>query len=546
MAIAFLISIFITFLFLKNTSSTMEETITKNEVATFAGDLDRLFLEKYNLIPEYLLLANDEKLNEYLDYSKEFAITAKALKKDLSQDQLQLFNQLIENNHELDQYFFSTVVPNVQQINTNDFQEIQSSVQVLKVDTSKISQQLKTTAIEFNVDAIHSSQANLSKVNLILIISSAVSIIISFLFLYFISKGIRKNLRNIVNQSKAIANGQLNNSNLDYKGKDEIGQLSESMNEMGHSLKEMISNISQLSTNVDQQSTILLNSSEEVKHGTDQVAITIEEMAKGATSQADNATVISERTRDFSEDIVTASEHTDKLVMFSKQVLDVSIIGNSQMVESLSQMGRVNDVVKSSVTKVKSLEAKTQSITEIVQVIKSIAEQTNLLALNASIEAARAGEAGKGFAVVASEVRKLAEEVRHSVENITGIVVAIKEETTMISEELNIGYAEVHKGTDLIEQTGKQFVHIKDQVEEMSEKVTEISTVFTKIETSSREINESVESIAASSEESAAGSEEITATVYDQSQSVESITNSARTLTEMVEQMNSMIKKFQL
>lgn len=135
------------------------------------------------------------------------------------------------------------------------------------------------------------------------------------------------------------------------------------------------------------------------------------------------------------------------------------------MAESMKQIEKIHKIMEGSLAKIKSLEEKTHSITELVQVIQSIADQTNLLALNASIEAARAGEAGKGFSVVASEVRKLSEQVGHSVGNITNIVSIINAETTAISHDLTAGYGEVAKGTETMEQSGQNFYNIKERAD---------------------------------------------------------------------------------
>ncbi|MGG7619191.1 methyl-accepting chemotaxis protein [Bacillus coreaensis] len=546
MTIAFLISVVVTGIFIKDTSEKMEDTVTRNQVAVDAGNLVTLYHEKYLLVPEYILLSDETKLNVYLDHSQEFVSIAKRIKQNLTTNQLETFNQLIENNHKLDEYFFSTIVPKVQQINTEEFATLESEARELKNETIKLGYELKDSATKISEADLSAAQSQLERLYLILIISSIGSIVLSFIMIFTLSRRIKRNLEEIVVQSNEIASGRLNNKELTYRGTDEIGQLSHSINEMAASLRAMISEISTLSAEVDKQSVTLFESSEEVKLGSEQVSITIEEMANGASTQADNAANIASKTKEFNEEIVHSNSQGESLVEFSGQVLDVAVRGDNQMKESLLQMKKINHVVSESVHQVKNLESKTQSITEIVHVIKSIADQTNLLALNASIEAARAGEAGKSFAVVATEVRKLAEEVSRSVEGIASIVFSIKEETSKIADNLNEGYGEVNKGTVQIELTGQQFADIKEKVEHMSISIKNISESFNKVQQSSQSMSENIEHIAAVSEETAAGSEEISAAVLQQNQSLDNISVSAKMLTSMVERMNNLIKKFEL
>jgi methyl-accepting chemotaxis protein len=544
--LAFLIAILITGIYINTTSNDLDEAVKRNEIATYSADLVTLYHEKYLLIPEYLLLSDEEKLDEYLDYSLSFSKIAKKLKVNLDEKQLKIFDQIIENNHKLDEYFFSTIVPKVQEINTEDFQALQQSANDLKSETAKLGYELKNSATEISNEKMSLANENLEKLLFILIISTICSIFISFILLGLMSRRISRNLKEIVLRSNDIANGQLNNQELTYHGNDEIGQLSNSINVMGQSLREMISEISNVSTDVDRQSITLFESSEEVKLGSQQVAASIEEMAKGASSQADSANAISHSTKEFNENILSASEQSEQLVSFSDDVLDAALHGDQQMKVSLDQMKVINQVVNGSVEQVRNLESKTQSITEIVDVIKSIADQTNLLALNASIEAARAGEAGKSFAVVATEVRKLAEEVTRSVEGISSIIFTIKEETSNIAENLQVGFSEVNKGTEQIESTGQQFAEIKEKVSQMSSGVKRISSTLIDFQQSSYKMNQNIEDIAAVSEESAASSQEMSAAIIEQTASIDTISESAKVLTDTVERMNGLIHRFKL
>ncbi|WP_256679149.1 methyl-accepting chemotaxis protein, partial [Pseudomonas sp. MWU12-2323] len=107
----------------------------------------------------------------------------------------------------------------------------------------------------------------------------------------------------------------------------------------------------------------------------------------------------------------SASESADLMLAESRKTS--AIVGDTS-----NGMKTVGTMVRHTADSLVSLGTRSETIGQIINVIKDIADQTNLLALNAAIEAARAGEMGRGFAVVADEVRKLAERTAKATQEI--------------------------------------------------------------------------------------------------------------------------------
>jgi methyl-accepting chemotaxis protein len=79
--------------------------------------------------------------------------------------------------------------------------------------------------------------------------------------------------------------------------------------------------------------------------------------------------------------------------------------------------------------KLKALEARSEEIGQIVDLLDDVTSETNILSLNAAIEASRAGAQGKGFGLVAEEVRKMAERAASASKDIGAYIETIASAT---------------------------------------------------------------------------------------------------------------------
>lgn len=543
----FTASTIITFVLLGIANTKMETVEDTGEKAIMMTEATAIFHHKGSVIGNFIVDSNPKHLKTFDDLTERFNVLKDEIAPTLTTEKSKtFFAQIDENDKEITKVFHEVIAPQVKLQHVREYRLGKLQVDNFIAETVSKLDILTETMKNEQQEAVKSAKAELITTLIVLGVSIIVSALLGITSILVIGRIISNKLGQIVHLSNEIAAGNLNVDSIEYDGKDEIAELSKATNSMKERLQAMIQEISAVSSFVTDRSGELNIAANEVKAASQQGASTMQELSSGAEEQANSASSLAEMMENYLLQVERATESGGVIKNASDEVLSLTKSGNMMMKESQAQMLVINDIMKTSVSRVNGLDEQTKQISTLVQVIHDIANQTNLLALNAAIEAARAGEHGKGFAVVADEVRKLAEQVSHSVADITTIVKGIQTESNNVVTSLQTGYSQVEKGTEKIETTGETFQKIYEAVNLMSNNVIDISKNLEQVSESSVLMNQSIENIASVSEESAAGIEQTSAAMTQTNHSMEEISENVQSLADLADQLNSMIAKFKL
>ena len=256
----------------------------------------------------------------------------------------------------------------------------------------------------------------------------------------FIVKAITK----VIGHLDEVADGK-----LDFKISEKLLQRSDEIGNIARSVHTLIGGLASIVVNIHHSTGELAEFKDDfqkkfetINNSISNVNVAVDEIANGATSQADETQKVSSQINDMGDAITKTSQNVDSLTQSTEQMKE----HNEQLDTTIQELMAISDRNKESLAAVYNQTNETnQSVMHIgnaVDMITDIAGQTNLLSLNASIEAARAGEAGKGFAVVADEIRGLADSSRETanrIQQINSVVVAAVNNLSDNANEL-VGY----------------------------------------------------------------------------------------------------------
>lgn len=227
-----------------------------------------------------------------------------------------------------------------------------------------------------------------------------------------------------------------------------IARAAEQANEISRRLNASANSLSEQLEDSRQGAEIQKERTSETATAMEEMNATVLEVARNASTAAENAGLASEKAR-TGTDVVARAVEANNRVKNQAEVLHSVMRG---------------------------LGGQAAEIGQVLQVINDIADQTNLLALNAAIEAARAGEAGRGFAVVADEVRKLAEKTMNATKEVGEVIGRIQEGTDDAVRDTETATEAVSESTDLTWQSGEVLKEILTVVESTSAEVAAIAT----------------------------------------------------------------------
>ncbi|KTD91811.1 methyl-accepting chemotaxis protein [Pseudoalteromonas sp. H71] len=282
-----------------------------------------------------------------------------------------------------------------------------------------------------------------------------VGTIVIVILMQFLLRYLMRPMNRLNDAIKDISQGEGDlTRRLEIENDDEFGELSHSFNVFIEKIQSSIGQVKDTTVLLDGVIASLLTQThsslamyDDQSMRTDSVAAAINQFT-GMTSDIFNSA------SDASTLAKDANQHSTK----NQEILSNNVAGIHELSANIEQAQQT----------INSLNAHTESIGNVLEVIKGVSEQTNLLALNAAIEAARAGEAGRGFAVVADEVRQLAHRTKESTQEIEETVIELQKGSTLAVELMKTSLQGSEKSVSEADAVGELMQQVIEDIKQIS------------------------------------------------------------------------------
>lgn len=305
------------------------------------------------------------------------------------------------------------------------------------------------------------------------------------------SKSISKPIASTTDRIRKLAQGNLTEPVDVWYSKDELGILTNSLEETIFSLRQYITIITTSLTQISEGDMSnrmegnfkgdFVKIKDTFNHILEALSDTFmsintaaEQVNSGATSVSNSAQVLSQGSTRQASSVEELSATLNGVSKQIRQNSDDAKNAYNIVSDNTSAINNCNDDMTNMLSAMDQITEATDEISKIIKVIDEISFQTNILALNAAVEAAREGS--KGFGVVADEVRRLAsrsaeaaKQTSQLIENSTNAVNRGSE----IAKETARSLEEIVEGSDTIQGLVK---NITDASEAQAEAIVQINT----------------------------------------------------------------------